>query len=295
MSRFILIILTLGTLIPSLSQAYDVLVLQSRRDPAYEEVLKGFRSVQKSSLRILVMADYAEVDVVRIVREDHPRLILAVGECALTAARKVQNTPVITLMSLAIHNQNMRQPNLTGIGMFAAPERYMTVFKSMKTRRIGVIHNPAKTRWYLQQARRTAEKAGIELVVREVAAPRDTLPQLSSLNGKVDALWMLPDTTAVTRETTEAFFLFSQEQGIPAVSFAGAYLGLGAAAVIDIDWTDVGRQAGSMAETILRGGKPADIPLELPRCHSPKTNAGVLKRLGLARPHPVDSEYEVGD
>lgn len=56
-----------------------MLVIQSRRDVGYEEVLKGFRAERTASQRVIVLSDYAEVDIVRIVREDHPKLILAVG------------------------------------------------------------------------------------------------------------------------------------------------------------------------------------------------------------------------
>lgn len=295
MRRLVLIILACATLLPSLAQAYDILVLQSRRDPAYEEALKGFRAERKASQRVIVLSDFAEVDVVRIVREDRPRLILAVGDTALTAARKIRQTPVIALMALGIHSHYGSQPNLTGIGMFAPPEPYINIFQGMRKRRVGVIHNPAKTGWYLRQARQAAKEADIELVVREVSAPRDTLARLTSLSGKVDALWMLPDTTAVTRESSEAYFRFAQEQGIPAISFASAYLGLGAAAVIDLDRIELGRQAGVMAAAILKGDSPADIPLESPSGHSLKTNPGVLKRLGLAMLLFVNTAFNVTD
>ena len=193
----LLLILALATLLPSLAQAYDILVLQSRHDAGYEEVMNGFRQ-RTQSRRVIVLSDYVDTDVVRIVREDHPKLILAIGDVAVKLARKVQNTPVIAVMTLGIGSQ----PNLTGINMFAPPERYCNLLHLMKVRRVGVIHNPEKTGWYMRQARQAAEKAGIELVVREVTNSRDTLTNLSSLAGKIDALWMLPDVTAVTRETT---------------------------------------------------------------------------------------------
>jgi putative ABC transport system substrate-binding protein len=280
MRHLILLTLAVAILLPSLASGYDVLILQSRRDPAYDEVLNGFRLEQKSSQRLVVLADYAEVDVVRIVREDRPRLILAVGESALKAVRKIQNTPVIALMSLGIHGQNVKQANLTGIDMFAAPERYVTLFKSMKARRVGVVYNPSKSGWYLRLARQAAELAGIELVPREVSSPRDTVDRLAKLAGKVDALWMLPDSTAVTRETTEAYFRFGQQQGIPVISFAANYLGLGAAAVLEIDRIAMGRQADAMAAALLKGARIDSIPLDFPSGIFVKTNPTVLKHLG---------------
>lgn len=285
MRRFILLILALAMLLPSLALAYDVLVLQSRRDPTYDEVLKGFRAQRRLSERVIVLSDYAEADIARIVREDQPGLVLTLGDSALTAARKLRQTPVIALMSLGIHNLK-GSDNISGIGMYASVERYLKLFLGMKTRRVGVIHNPAKSGWYLQEARQAAQQAGIELVVREVRNPRDTIAQLASLAGKVDGLWMLPDTTAVTRETSEAYFRFAQEQRVPLAAFAGAYLGLGAAAVVEIDRAELGRQANNMAVTMLHG--TTDRSVAKPNKTTIKANHSVLKHLGITSNYPSE-------
>ena len=128
------------------------------------------------------------------------------------------------------------------------------MFKSMKIRRVGVLYSEEKSGWYLQLARKAARKAGLELVVREISAPRETVEQLSTLAGKVDALWMLPDTTAVTRETSEAYFRFGQQHSVPVISFAPNYLGLGAATVLEIDRVALGRQAFALAAELLKIG-----------------------------------------
>lgn len=282
MRRLILCILALTLLVPSFARAYDLLVLQSKRNAAYDDVLKGFSGSRLVSRRVIVLSDYTEVDLVRIVREDRPLMILAVGDAALAAARRVRNIPVVALMSLDLHRLQAAQSNLTGIEMFVAPERYCNLLRQLKVRRVGVLYNPARSGWYLHQARQKAEKAGITLVVREVIDPRDTLAQLATLAGKVDALWMLPDTTAVTRETAEAYFLFSQQQAVPVVSFAANYLGLGAAAVYDIDRVALGRQAHEMVTALLAGDAVDSTSLRFPRNVALKTNAGILKRLGTA-------------
>jgi len=281
MRYFLSFILALTLVLPSIAQAYDVLIVQSRREPAYDEVLRGFRNVRHGSERVIILSDYAEADIVRFVREDRPGLVLAVGDNALAAVRKIRQTPVIALMALGIHNRQGSPSNLSGIGMFAQPESYMAIFHGLKRRRVGVIHNPARSGWYLRNARQAAERMGIELVMREVSSPRDTLSRLDSLKGKVDALWMLPDTTAVTRETAEAYFRFSQNERVPLVSFAGAYLGLGAAAVLEIDREELGRQAGEMAAAILREADAAETPVAWPRRTTIKINQSVLKHLGI--------------
>ena len=276
MRRQLFLILAVAFLLPFPARAYDTLVLQSRHDAGYEEVIKGFRTGSSTSQRTIVLSDYADVDVVRIVREEHPRVILAVGDAALSAARKTHQTPVVAVMALGIGSQH----NVTGISMFAAPERYCELFKTLKVHRIGIVHNPAKTGWYMQQVRLAAEKSGIELVVRVVSSPRETITRLSSLAGKIDALWMLPDTTAVTRETVEAYFHCGQDQKIPVISFAGSYLGLGAAAVVEIERVELGRQAADLIAELLDGGIRPGLSLPYPRTTTCKTNPGVLKKFG---------------
>ena len=285
MRRMILLIIALATLLPSLAQAYDVLILQSSRIAAYDEVLRGF-SNESVSQRVIVLADYAEVDVVRIVREDRPRMILAVGDAAVTASRPVRHLPVVSVMALGIHNQKYAPSNLAAISMFVHPERYVSIFKSMKTRRVGVLYSEEKSGWYLQLARKAASKAGLELVVRKTSEPRETIEQLSTLAGKVDALWMLPDTTAVTRESSEAYFRFGMQNSVPVVSFAPSYLGLGAATVLEIDRVAMGRQAFAMAAKILKIGtenseNSENKSFQFPQKVARKNNPAVHKNLAM--------------
>jgi putative ABC transport system substrate-binding protein len=270
------------TLLPSLASGYDILVLQSSRAVAYEEVMNGFRSGQNVSQRVVVMSDYAEVDVARIVREDRPRMIVAVGDAALTASRTVRTLPVVAVMSLGICSSKYAASNLTGISMFVQPERYTSIFTGLNIRRVGVVYNAAKSSRYLKQARRATKDAGIKLVAREADTPQKTVAQLATLAGKVDALWMLPDTTAVTRETAEAHIHFGLQNAVPVISFASSYLAMGATAAMEIDRTAMGRQAFTLASRLLNGStKGGVVSVEHPKGVVVKTNGDVLQKLGL--------------
>lgn len=259
--------------------ASEVLVVQSVRSPLYDEAIRGFRSACPVETRTLVLSDYADADVARVVREERPRLVLAVGDGALAATRKIRRTPVVALMALGIPHPDRYSDNLTGVDLFVEPEHYLPLFQKLKAKRIGIIHDPARTGWYVKLARAEAQRLGIELVVREVHGPRHTIRQLNSLKGKVDSLWLIPDTTAVTMETLEAYFLFSQGESIPVISFSAAHLKLGAIIALESDRNDLGRQAGEMARQILQGAEPADLAFVSPRKLSIKTNNAVARRL----------------
>lgn len=273
---FFLILALLVSSGPAL--AGELLVVQSLRSPLYDEALKGFKETCPARNRTLVISDYAEVDLARVVREERPSLVLAVGDGALAALRKVRNTPVVSLMALGIGSHEGVPGNLAGVSLSAHPEQYLALFRKLKSRRIGMVYNPVHTEWYVRQARALARQSGVELVTREVHDPRQTIAQLDSLQGKVDAIWMLPDTTAVTRETLEAYFLFSQAQSVPVISFSATHLRLGALAALEVDRTELGRQTGLLALEFLEG-ETLEAKVAAPRSVSIRVNEAVGRRL----------------
>ena len=278
---FFMVILLL-TPVPVL--AYDVLVLQSLHEKGYQEAVKGLLRECRASMRILVLSDYAETDITRIVREERPRLVIAVGDRALQLSEKLKNIPVLYMMAL---NPRPRR-NVSGIGMLIEPARYLEVFQALGAKRVGVVYDPARSGDYLKRAQEAARRSGIDLVVREVHAPKETPAMLETLRGKVDALWMLPDPTAVSPASVEAYFLFSQSERVPVVSFAEAYLSVGGAVALSIDRYDIGRQLGEMVNLVLQGRSSEGGAYQAPRRVLNKANNGVLRHLkitfGMAEP-----------
>lgn len=254
---------------------YDVLVLQSLREKGYDEAVRGVRHECRASMRTVVMSDYAEADLTRIVREEHPKVIVAVGDRAVEAAESLRNVPVIYMMAL---NPRPR-PNVTGVGMLLDPAKYLSVFSGLGTRKVGVVYDPRRSGAYLKRAQSAARRNNIEIVAREVRAPKETPTVLDSLRGKVDALWMLPDLTAVSPASTEAYFLFSQGEGVPVVTFAEVYLSMGGAVALAIDRYDIGRQVGEMAQNVLDGTPVEELAPQAPRRAMTRSNEGVLRRL----------------
>ena len=275
-----ILLVSLLLLVPLRALAYDVLVLQSLREKGYDEAVRGAKRDCAATMRTVVLSDYAETDLTRLVREEHPRLVIAVGDRALEVAEKLRNIPVLYMM--ALHAKPRQRGTITGVGMLFEPARYFAIFDSLGAKRVGVICDPARSGAYLKRAQAQARRSGIDLVVREVHSPRETLSMLDSLRGKVDALWMLPDVTAVSAVTTEAYFLFSQGERVPLVSFAEFYLSMGGAVALGIDRFDIGRQLGAMAQSVLDGTPVEEIAVQPPRRSVLKVNDGVLRQLKLS-------------
>lgn len=282
-----ILIVFFWVLIPSSGLAYDLLVIQSQRSPVYDEVLRGVRSVAKCSQRVIVLNEYADVDLQRIVREENPLVILTLGDNALAAARKVKQVPIVSLMALSYRAGMGGHPALTGVEVQIHPERYLNILGAIKIRRVGIIANTTRNSGYLRQAQRLASRHGIELVIRDVKSPKDVAVQLDSLAGKVDGLWMLPDTSIATGETSDAFFLFAAIRRLPVIAFSSTYLAFGSAIILEIDRFDIGRQGGEMVAQLLDGVDIGSVPPETPRKSQLKINPVVLRRVGVSPDLPV--------
>lgn len=267
-------------LLPLPAQAYDLLIVQSQHSPMYDEVLHGIHSVRKFSERVITLSDYAEVDVKRIVREDRPSIVVTLGDLALESARKVQRVAVLPLMAISYRQTAGNHGSVNGIEILIPAERYLALFRRLKTHRVGVIYSKNKTGGYVLHAQRIASKFGIVLVPKEVSSPKEVFAQLDVLKDSVDALWMLPDSAVISQLTVEGFANFSIEQKVPLVSYASVYLSHGASVVVEIDRTDLGVQAGEMMVELLAGKPP--VGGSAPRKAVLRLNQTVMKRLGIA-------------
>lgn len=270
-----LLLVTVLLVVPLPAMAYDILVLQSLHEKGYDEAVRGVRRQCQASMRTVVLSDYVEADLTRILREEHPRLIIAVGDRALSLAEKQHSIPVLYMMAL---NPRARQ-RVSGVGMLLEPAKYLSVFDSLNTRRVGVVYSASRSGAYVRKAQSVARRYGIDLVLREVRSEKESPSMLESLRGKVDAIWMLPDLTAVSPASTEAYFLFSQAERVPVVTFADVYLSMGGAVALAIDRFDIGKQLGEMAQSVLDGTSIDNLPPQSPRRALTKSNDGVLRRL----------------
>ncbi len=277
----ILLIVALACALPAVADAYQVLLLISSRDKVYQEAVSGLRQGRDFSDRVIFLSDYAEADLARTIREDRPHLIAAVGDRALAAARKVRQIPVVSLMAVSFHRIPGSTPNITGVDLFIRPEHYMNLFAAMKLSRVGVLYDPEKSGYYLKKALQQASKSGIELLPKVVKSSEEVVGQLAKSRGEMDAIWMIPDASAVSHQSAEAYFLFSMRQQVPVISFSSSHLRLGAAVVIEADQEEMGRQAGEMVRAILQGTPVSELPPTTPRKIMLKVNQRVLNHLGI--------------
>jgi putative ABC transport system substrate-binding protein len=102
---------------------------------------------------------------------------------------------------------------------------------------------------------------------------------------RIDGLHVLPDpiTAFHRRQITE----FALAKRLPAVYAAREWLEAGGLLAYGTHWPDVWRRAAVYVDKILKGAKPADLPVEQPTKFDLVINLKTAKALGLTIPPSV--------
>ncbi len=283
--RNLFLTILFGLLFPVTSVfAHDILVVQSLQVKPFDEALRGFRSVCKAESITVVVSGAPGVDVSRTVREGRPALILAIGADALNRVKKIRDIPIIYSMVLNAEKIAGRGNNIAGVNMSVSPGKYLGLMEKLNLQnlRVGILYDPAQTGNMLKNIRQTALAMGIELTAKEVHNPKEVPELLTRMKGAFNLFWMIPDPTVVTPETVEFLLLFTQQNGVPVVTFAGKYVDDGALLSLDINSFDLGKQAGEMANKVLDGTRVSELPDTEARKAVLRINRKVAQKLGIS-------------
>lgn len=283
-------------LLPFIPPAFaeEVAAVKSVDIRPYRDAVNGFKSSVKADVNEYVI-DYDDEKAAKVVmylNDGNMHLVFTLGSDALNLVKNsVKDTPVIFTFVLNPqeiigHPTGKLPSNVTGISMNIPPEvQFSTLLEAApNTKRIGVIYDPSKTKSLIDEAGVAARNLGITLVATKINTKAEAINAISKMKGNVDALWMIPDTTAITRESAEYMLLYSLQNSIPLIGISEKYVKNGALMAFSFDSEDMGRQAGEIAQKILDGKKVMKVTPYKPRKIKLTLNTRIAKKLGLDLP-----------
>ena len=178
--------------------------------------------------------------------------------------------------------------NATGVNFFTAElvaKRMQLLREVVPTaHRIALLVNPTDAENY-QSTLREAEAAtgGQKVIVRDVATAREIDEAFGSIaHEKADALFVAPGSFFNTRRVQLA--VLAARHGLPAIYAARAYAEAGGLLSYGTDILDAFRQVGAYTARILKGAKPADLPVLQSTKFELVINLSTARALGLDIP-----------
>lgn len=188
--------------------------------------------------------------------------------------------------------------NLTGVSTLSleltAKRLEMLTRLVPKVRRVAILFNPEDrfSQDVVKVTYRAAERLGLTLVERHGRDAKEIQASVESLRrDQVDAVFAIPDV--LVNNQVAVLSAIARDRKLPYMVHIRSLAERGALASYGINTYQIGRQAARLADKILNGARPAEIPIETPRKLELVINLRVAKEIGLAVPNQLLREADV--
>jgi putative tryptophan/tyrosine transport system substrate-binding protein len=148
-------------------------------------------------------------------------------------------------------------------------------------RRLAIMANSGNPSAALEmrEAEATARTLGLEGITSEIRRSEDIAPAFDALKGRVEALYVCNDPLATTNRVRIS--TLASAARLPTMFIAREYVEVGGLMSYGANFQDLYRRTAEFVDKILRGAKPADIPVEQPTKFDLVINLTTAKALGL--------------
>jgi putative ABC transport system substrate-binding protein len=151
--------------------------------------------------------------------------------------------------------------------------------------RVALVANPKATAYdhFLRAAEIIAPSLAIKLVPSPVATAADIKQAIDAFaGGSKGGLLLPPDGTIILHR--DLIIALAAQHKLPAVYSFHFFVSAGGLMSYGADRADLFGLAASYVDRILRGGKPADLPVQAPTKFETAVNLKTAKALGLTVP-----------
>ncbi|HKH01941.1 MAG TPA: ABC transporter substrate-binding protein, partial [Bradyrhizobium sp.] len=148
-------------------------------------------------------------------------------------------------------------------------------------RRLAILANAdaPNARLEITEVQAAARRLGIEVMAFEIRRAEDIASAFEALTSRADALYVVIDPLINTNRIRINTLALSAR--LPTIHGFREYVEAGGLMSYGPSFSDLYRRAGDYVDKILRGAKPADLPVEQPTKFELIINLKTAKTLGL--------------
>ena len=233
-----------------------------------------------------------------LVRLKPEAIVADTTSAALAAKNATQSTPIVvasggdTVATGLVASLARPGGNVTGLDQIS-PElggKRLELLKELvpKLARVGVIWNPrhraSSLNW--KELQQPAQKLGLELVSFEAGAIADIESAFEEfVRARAGAVAVMPDPVFVTN--LKRIAMLAEARRLPAIFHLREFAEFGGLLTYGPDRADLFRRSAAYVDKILKGAKPAELPVEQPTKFELALNAKTAKSLGIVIPPTV--------
>ena len=222
-------------------------------------------------------------------------LIYAVGTEAALAAKQatsvvpivfpVTGDPIGTGLVASLVRPGGNVTGLSNLAVDLAAKR-LEILREVFPRlnRLAIMANPVYSAGVLElsEIQAAARTLSIDIVPLEFRRAEDIAPVFDALKGRAEALYVIGDPLANSQRMRINTFALAAR--LPTMYVQREYVEAGGLMSYGPNYPDLNRRAADYVDKILRGTKPADLPVEQPTKFDLVINLITARALGLTVP-----------
>jgi len=291
------------------AQSATISVSQFVEHPALDAVLKGFQDYLKEKgidAKYNVHNAQANMGTAtqiaqQMVGEKADLLVAIATPSAQTCAQALSKAPAdlkrpflftaVTDPVAAGLVKDLQKPanGITGVSDLLPIEEHIKMVLSYDSniKTLGVLYNSgeANSKATVASIKALSPKLGFKVVDATATKTADVFQAAKSLVGKVDAVFIPTDNTIIS--ALESVIKVGVQNKLPIFAADVDSVKRGAVAAMGFDYYKHGYQTGALAEKILAGTAPEDIPVEFQKDLQLHINANYSKQMGLTPPEAL--------
>lgn len=306
---FLLVIVSCMFAAQAIAGTYTISVNQFVEHPALDAVLEGLQDYLKdANLDVVYNIHNAQANMPtanqiaqQMIGEKADLLVAIATPSSQATAQALQKAPTDLqrpLLFTAVTDpvaaglvDNLENPGglITGVSDLLPVKKHLEMVFEFRPgiKRLGVMYNAgeANSKVIVAKINELSKEMGFEVV--EATAPRtaDVYQAAKSLVGRADAVFIPTDNTIIS--ALESVVKIGVQNKLPIFAADVNSVERGAVAAMGFDYYKHGYQTGAMAEKILKGASPANIPVEFQEELQLQINVKYSEMMGVTPPQAL--------
>jgi len=290
-------------------KSYVIAITQFVEHPALDEereaIVKTLRDGLEPEKKLSFVYHNAQGNVATAVQiaaqitsqNPKPNLIIAIATPSAQAAAPEATKHKIPMVFTAVTDPvqaklvkslDIQEPGalITGVSDALPMKDLLEFVRSFvpHIRTLGVVYNPGESNSasQIQEMQKINESMGLTLVLAAVHKTADVASATESLIGRVDAILVPTDNTAVA--AIESAVLVCEKNAVPIFAADFGSVDRGVVGAIGYARQVLGQEAGNIAKEIIKGKSPDQIPVKHSHTMQIKINEQAAARMRVAMP-----------
>ena len=309
MKKLLLLAAVLMSLQSFTAGAATISVNQFVEHPALDAILKGFQDyLKEKGVEVKYNIHNAQANMgtatqigQQMIGEKADLLVAIATPSAQATAQAVSKAPeslkrpflftAVTDPVAAGLVKDLQHPpkGITGVSDLLPIEQHIEMVLSYvgNLKKLGLLYNAgeANSKSTIAGVKALSEKLGFKTVEATASKTADVYQAAKSLVGRVDAVFIPTDNTIIS--ALESVIKVGVQNKLPIFAADVDSVKRGAVAAMGFDYYKHGFQTGAVAERILNGEKPENIPVAFQKDLQLYINVGFSEKMGLTPPEEL--------